>query len=222
MSAKHQLRRRVVAQFSNPTGVGGHVAGWVMGHRRSNLVRNRWAVDLLDPQPAERVLELGCGPGVALAAIAERLVDGAAVGVDHSRVMIGYARRRNADAVAIGRVQLVCARVEDLLPTDSDRQVPGVQVPAFAEPFHAVLAVNSIGFWDEPERHLGALRELMPRGRIALVSQPRCPGATAQASRAAGIELAGLLESAGFTGITSAMLDLDPPVVCVQATTGPP
>ena len=25
--------------------------------------RIRWAVDILDPQPADQVLEIGCGPG---------------------------------------------------------------------------------------------------------------------------------------------------------------
>ena len=46
----------------------GHVAGWIMGRRSSNLKRNHWAVRLLDVGPIDRVIELGCGPGVAIAA----------------------------------------------------------------------------------------------------------------------------------------------------------
>src|SRR5262245_23029898 len=137
MKTKEALRRRVVAQFHHPTGFGGHVAGWVMSHRRSNVERNRWAVDLLDLQPNERLLELGCGPGVALAAIAERVVGGVAVGVDHSAVMISEARRRNAAAVAAGRVQLVCAAVEDLLPVDRSLDRAKTEHPSLAAPFHA-------------------------------------------------------------------------------------
>ena len=84
-----------VAQFHHPTGAVGHVAGWVMGRRSSNVARNRWAVQLLDVQPNERVIELGCGPGVAIAALATRAIRGLVVGVDHSQVMIGQALRRN-------------------------------------------------------------------------------------------------------------------------------
>jgi hypothetical protein len=37
-----------------------------------------------------------------------------------------------------------------------------------------------MGMWREPDEGLKALHRLMrPGGRIAIVSQPRCPGATA-------------------------------------------
>jgi SAM-dependent methyltransferase len=223
MKVNQRLRRAVVAQFHNPTGIGGHVAGWIMGHRPSNLARNRWVVDLLDIQPGERVLELGCGPGVALAAIAGRIVDGVAVGVDHSPIIIRQAQRRNATAVAAGRVQLVCAAVEDLLGADPDGKLAGAEAPPFAEPFHAALAVNTVGMWDQPQQRLAALRHFIhPGGRVALVTQPRCPGATAESTRTAGAELARLLGKAGYTAITSSTLDLDPPAVCVQATATQP
>ena len=80
-----------LAQFHQPTGAVGHVAGWIMGRRSSNVARNRWAVQLLDVQPADRVIELGCGPGVAIAALATRAIRGLVVGVDHSQVMIRQA-----------------------------------------------------------------------------------------------------------------------------------
>jgi len=218
MNVKQRLSRTVIAQFHDPTGVGGHVAGWIMSHRPSNVSRNRWAVDLLDLRPSDRVIELGCGPGVALAAIADRVGNGGAVGVDQSPVMIRHARRRNAAAVAEGRVQLVCARVEDVLATDGGRN-DEIDLGAFAEPFHAALVVNSVGFWDQPDQRLAALRRLMaPAARVALVAQPRCPGADLEASQAAGAGLAGLLDKAGFNGITSDLLELDPPAVCVRAT----
>jgi SAM-dependent methyltransferase len=219
MNVKQRLQRTLVAQFHDPTGVGGHLAGWIMSHRQSNVSRNRWAVGLLGLEPDDRVLELGCGPGVALAAIADRVVRGVAVGVDQSAVMIRQARRRNAAGIAAGRVELVCATFEDLLAVDGERRVAGVDGGPLAEPFDAALAVNNVGFWDQPERRLAALRDLIcPGGRVALVSQPRCPGATADTTRSAGTELAGFLEKAGYTEITSATLDLDPPAVYVQAS----
>lgn len=162
------------------------------------------------------MLELGSGPGVALAALAARVGDdGVVVGVDHSPVMVGQARRRNAAAVAAGRVRLICAPVEQLLDPSSSATPPGLE----AAPFDAMLAVNNVGFWPDPEARLAAARRLLrPGGRIALVSQPRCPGATAATTRSAAAELSGMLERAGYTGIDVATLDLDPPVACVVGT----
>jgi ubiquinone/menaquinone biosynthesis C-methylase UbiE len=191
-----------LAQFHRPTGAAGHVAGWVMGRRPSNVARNRWAARLLDIQPADRVIELGCGPGVALAALAGRATRGLVVGVDHSQVMIRQARRRNRAAVRAGRVRLIHTPVESLSLGD--------------EPFTAALAVNTLGMWPDPVTRLRELARLLrPGGRIALVSQPRCPGATAATSAAAATELARLLAEAGFEHLRTETLDLDPPAACV-------
>jgi SAM-dependent methyltransferase len=197
-----------LAQFHQPTGAVGHVAGWIMGRRSSNVARNRWAVRLLDVQPADRVIELGCGPGVAIAALATRAIRGLVVGVDHSQVMIGQARRRNRAAIRAGRVRLIHAPVESLSISDG--------------PFNAALAVNTVGMWPDPAARLRELARLLrPGGRIALVSQPRCPGATAATSAASASELADLLTEAGFEHLRTEMLDLDPPAACVLGHVAP-
>jgi SAM-dependent methyltransferase len=216
MGMKQRLFHCVVRQFHDPAGPGGHVAGWVMGRRSSNLQRNRWAVKLLDVQPTDRVIELGCGPGVALAALASRATWGLVVGVDHSAVMISQARRRNAAAIDAGRVRLIHAPVERLHLTDGPFNTDG----SFDTdgPFHAALAVNTVGLWPEPTvqiRRVGRL--LRPGGRIALVSQPRCPGATATTSAAAADELATMLSEAGFEELRMETLNLNPPAACVLA-----
>jgi ubiquinone/menaquinone biosynthesis C-methylase UbiE len=85
-----------------------------MGRRSSNVTRNRWAVELLDVQPTDRIIELGCGPGVTIAALAARASHGLVVGVDHSQVMIAQAGRRNKAAMTAGRVRLINASVQHL------------------------------------------------------------------------------------------------------------
>jgi SAM-dependent methyltransferase len=197
-----------IAQFHHPTGAIGHVAGWIMGRRPSNVARNRWAVELLDVQPTDRVIELGCGPGVAVAALATRAIRGLVVGVDQSQVMIRQARRRNRAAIRTGRVRLIHTPVERLSISDG--------------PFDAALAVNTVGMWPDPTARLRELARLLrPGGRIALVSQPRCPGATAATSAAAATELAGLLAEAGFEHHRTELLDLDPPAACVLGRVAP-
>jgi SAM-dependent methyltransferase len=205
MHIPDRLRRRIIAQAHKPAGPLGHVEGWIFGHRPSNVRRNRWAVELLDVKPSDRVIELGCGPGVAVNALAGRATEGLVVGVDHSPVVLRQARRRNADAINAGLVRLIQAPVERLQLADG--------------PFDAALAVNTVGMWAEPVLRLREIgRLLRPGGRIALVSQPRCPGATAATSAAAGDQLAAQLSQAGFENVHIETLGLRPPAVCVLAT----
>jgi ubiquinone/menaquinone biosynthesis C-methylase UbiE len=130
-------------------------------------------------------------------------------GIDHSGVMLRQAARRNAAAIRAGRVTLINASVD---------QLP----PALDGPFDAILAVNSLGFWPAPAERLAELRRrLAPGGRVAIASQPRCPGATADTSRGAAGEIEDLLRGAGFTHLSTETLRLSPPVVCVLASPGP-
>jgi SAM-dependent methyltransferase len=198
------LDRDVIGQGHHPRGAAGRVTGWVFAHRPSNRQRNRWAVALLAVRPADQVLEVGFGPGVAVAALA-RAGAGHVYGVDHSGVMLRQASRRNAGAIRAGRVTLVNAPV-DRLPPELDG------------PFDAILAVNSLGFWPAPAERLAELRRrLAPGGRIAIVSQPRGHGATASTSRSAADEIGNLLRGAGFPRTRTETLPLSPPVTCVLA-----
>jgi ubiquinone/menaquinone biosynthesis C-methylase UbiE len=199
------LIRPVVRQFGSPRGLGGSLAGWVMGHRSSNVRRNEWVVETLALQPTDRVLEVGFGPGIAIRALARAVPEGRVHGVDASPVMLRQASRRNGDAITAGVVHLACASVDAL--------------PHFDEPFDAIVAVNTVGFWPDPVARLAELRNRLRRGgRIAVASQPRCPGATAETSREAARSIEHQLAQAGFTVARTQTLDLDPPVVCVIAT----
>jgi ubiquinone/menaquinone biosynthesis C-methylase UbiE len=201
---KQRVISTVVRQFGHPRGIAGRVVGWVMAHRRSNQQRNRWVVSLLDVQPTDRLLEIGFGPGVAIAELAGRATRGRVYGIDHSEVMLQQAGRRNAAAIRAHRVHLAHASVD--------------QLPSFDDPLDAVLAVNSVGFWPAPVERLRQLRRLLrPGGRIALATQPRCPGATRTTTARAAQDLQDLLTQAGFSQVRAETLGLDPPVACVLA-----
>ncbi|GAB3981491.1 class I SAM-dependent methyltransferase [Actinoallomurus acanthiterrae] len=204
IAAVRALDHDVIGQAHRPRGAAGSVNGWVFAHRPSNRQRNRWVVSLLGVRPADQVLEIGFGPGVAIAELV-RAGAGHVYGIDHSGVMLRQASRRNAAAIRAGRVTLINASAD---------QLP----PALDGPFDAILAVNSLGFWPAPAERLAELRRrLAPGGRIAIASQPRCPGATADTSRSAAREIEDLLRDAGFTHLSTQTLPLSPPVVCVLA-----
>jgi len=209
IAAVRVLDHDVVGQAHHPRGAAGRVTAWEMAHRPSNRQRSGWVVSLLGVQPADQVLEIGFGPGLAVAALV-RAGAGHVYGIDHSGVMLRQASRRNAAAIRAGRVTLIRASVD---------QIP----PAFDGPFDAILAVNSLAFWPAPTRRLAELRRrLAPGGRIAIASQPRCPGATADTSRSAAREIEDLLTDAGFTHMRTETLRLSPPVACVLATSPDP
>ena len=122
--------------------------------------RIAWALELLAPARGERLLEIGCGPGVAAA---ELVAAGCEVtALDRSAKAIAAAAARLG-----GRAQLICGALET------------ADLPAAA--FDAVLAINVNLFWTADGVGFAAVRRtLVPGGRLALVFD--APG-EAQAQR---------------------------------------
>ncbi len=101
-------------------------------------------VELLDPRPGERILDLGCGDG----ALTKRLEASGAtvVGVDASPSMVDEARRRGVDAHV--------ARAEAL---------------PFEAEFDAVFSNAALHWVPEAEQVLACIRRaLRPGGRVAV------------------------------------------------------
>ena len=202
-----ELRQRVTAavraQFGRPTGFWGRAAGLLMAHRTSNRRRNAWAVSLLDVRPEDRVLEIGFGPGIAIRELGRLARKGYVCGIDHSELMLRRAKRLNAEGLRRGVVDLRLGSVDEL--------------PAFDALFDKILAVNAMLFWSEsdPVARLAELRRLLrPGGLIAVVYQPRGPGATDETSAARGREIAATLIRAGFSEVRLETMRLKPAVVC--------
>lgn len=142
--------------------------------------RITWAVDQL-PRP-ERVLEVGCGSGHALALICARFPDARATGIDRSAAQVERARARCREHITAGRA-LVERRTLDEAPA------------AYGAVFDAVLAVNVNAFWATPAPGFASLARLLrPGGRAFLVYEPPA------ASRADALRrgLAALADGHGF------------------------
>lgn len=196
---KQSMMAAGYAQFGRPTGMWGRAAALLMTHRPSNRKRNAWAVSLLDVQRGDRVLELGFGPGLAISQLSRSA--GYVCGLDHSELMLRWAKRRNAGGIRRGVVDLRLGSVDEL--------------PAFDAPFDRILTVNSMLFWSEPVARLTELRGLLrPGGLIAVAHQPREPGATDETSAAKGREIAAALDEAGFSDVRLQTMRSKPAVVC--------
>jgi ubiquinone/menaquinone biosynthesis C-methylase UbiE len=127
--------------------------------------RLRATVDGLGLRPGERVLEIGCGHGVAATFVCE--AGARLTAVDRSPKMIAAARRRNAAWVEAGTAEFLVASLEDL--DLGDRR------------FDTILAVRVGLFHREPARARAlASPWLAPGGRIvAAFDEPRVAGRSA-------------------------------------------
>jgi ubiquinone/menaquinone biosynthesis C-methylase UbiE len=70
-------------------------------------------VEQLGIRPDDRVLEIGCGHGVAATLVCERLERGRMTAIDRSWKMIEAAARRNAAYVEAGKAEFLVADIED-------------------------------------------------------------------------------------------------------------
>jgi ubiquinone/menaquinone biosynthesis C-methylase UbiE len=121
--------------------------------------RLRAIVDALGIDPDDRVLEIGCGHGVAATFVCERLRGGRLTALDRSPKMIEAARRRNAEHVEAGRAEFLVAALEDM--ELGDRR------------FDKIFAVRVGLFHREPERARAlAERWLAPGGTLTAVFDP--------------------------------------------------
>ena len=119
--------------------------------------RLRAIVEELGLQPGERVLEIGCGHGVAATFVCE--AGGRLTAVDRSPKMVEAAARRNAAWVEAGTAEFLVGSLE-ALELDERR-------------FDTIFAVRVGLFHREPERARAlAERWLAPGGRVVSVFDP--------------------------------------------------
>src|SRR3954465_9525353 len=108
-----------------------------------------WAGDTLGGRAGDHLLEVGCGHGVAISLVCERLTTGTITAIDRSSKMIEMAARRNREHVDAGRAVLEAVALEEA--DLGDRR------------FDKVFAFNVAPFWLQPKAALGAVREHLAR-----------------------------------------------------------
>ena len=153
MKVNMTLLQRFMQNHAHPQGKMGKLVAWRLA--KVNRQANAWAVDLLAIQPDDHVLEIGFGPGTAVAQLAALAYQGRVCGVDSSAVMLQTASRRNAATIAAGRVELRLAGIERLPYPDAS--------------FAKALAVQVLNYLPDPLSGLREVRRVLkPGGWVAL------------------------------------------------------
>ncbi len=178
------------AQYRQPTGLIGRWIGSKMA--KQHQPEMLWTIDVLDVQPADHILEIGFGPGIAVEEAARRASNGFVAGIDFSQTMVAAALKRN-------RGSNVDLRLGD-----------AAQLPFADNAFNKVFSIHSIYFWPDPVAVLAEIhRVLKPDGRLVLTVLPKGKwnpenpelAGTPQCKPYTGDELKRLLAKAGFNDL---------------------
>ena len=181
-------------QLGHPRGPLGRIMARLL--RRNNARLNLWMVELLNVAPGDRVLEVGFGPGVALAALLAHATDGFVAGIDASELMVRQARARHGAAIAAGRLEI--------------RHGDASSLPYAEATFDKACGAHVIYFWPDPVATLRELRRVLrPGGTLALGYQERehAPRISVRGLSQAGARLYGpgeveqVVRAAGFTDV---------------------
>jgi len=199
------LKSYIVGQFRKPTGLLGALAGRIMANRPSNRQRNAATVALMDLVSDSRVLEIGCGPGLALELCTGIVTGGRIVGLDHSATMIRQAEKRIKKAGHRGRVEFFLGGAERLAQ--------------WTDAFDRVYSLNVVQFIADKPALFAAIRAaLAPGGRVFTTYQPRVSNDPTAASAEMALRLEAVLNEAGFVGIERHDIAVEgEPAFCISA-----
>lgn len=144
------LAKSLARQLAEPQGLAGSLCGAAMD--LANRAPLKMAVDLLQPDFGETVLDAGCGTGAASVEILRRAAC-SIIGVDRSATMIHRARTRMARISGGASVRLHQSTLENL--------------PCAPRSIDSALALNILYFCAEDSGMIAAIRKaLRPKGRL--------------------------------------------------------
>ena len=141
-------------QARKPTGlIGRYLMTKIFNDGNADL--NSFAMDMLELESSDRVLEIGFGPGKLINQMAAITTEGVVEGIDFSEVMLKQASRANKQHISDGKVRLQKGECKSL--------------PFENESFNKLCSINTLYFWKDPDKYLIEMfRVMKPGGIIAI------------------------------------------------------
>ncbi|WP_025141656.1 class I SAM-dependent methyltransferase [Pedobacter jeongneungensis] len=145
--------KNIAKQLSCPEGEHGIKTGEMM--HASNLGMTSSAIDALNLQNHDIVLEIGHGNGGHIAQLLSKAENLKYYGADISETIIAEAEKINQDLVDKGIVHF--------------KLTDGSNLPFEDNQFNKIFTVNTIYFWSNPSEYLKEIkRVLKPNGVLAI------------------------------------------------------
>jgi SAM-dependent methyltransferase len=165
------------------------------------------ALDLLDPQPGERILDVGCGEGTLTRQIVER---GATVlGIDNSPEMVEAARAGGIDALLLDAADMQFFAEFDAAFSNATLHWVLAKEQAARAIFRALKPGGRFAGEMGGEGNLASLREALDE---ELIIRGYAPPVEASNWYASPEEFASVYEAAGFAEIDARLIERPTPV----------
>ncbi len=150
------MMKRMIRNAGKPQGFWGSMMIRKMNRGHSRLTA--WGLEQVGFRPGDKVLDIGCGGGKAVARIAAQVPQSQVWGIDYAPLSVKRAKKENQKEIAAGRVTIVEGSVSHLPFGD------GV--------FDVATAIETVYFWPDPPGDLREIRRVLkPGGRLAVVCE---------------------------------------------------
>lgn len=124
----------------------------------SHYAMTGWALEHLEFKKDDRILDIGCGGGMTLHRMAEKVPEGHLTGIDYSDVSVKKSSELNKELIAGGKMEILEGSVEKLPFEDNS--------------FDKIVTVESFYFWPNPKENLKEVRRVLKEGgRFLLVAE---------------------------------------------------
>ncbi|MEH3115332.1 class I SAM-dependent methyltransferase [Pedobacter terrae] len=137
--------KNIAKQLSCPEGEHGVKTGEMM--QASNIGMTSSAINALDLQKNETVLEIGAGNGGHIAQLLSQAENLHYFGADISATIIAEAEKINRDLIPAGKVHF---KLSD-----------GITLPFDENRFDKIFTVNTIYFWQNPGKYLAEIKRTL-------------------------------------------------------------
>ena len=152
----------VVNQVRKPTRWVGQFFVWMMNMSHSALTN--WGLKHVVIGQRFTILDVGCGGGRTIQKLAAMASEGNVYGVDYARGSVAASRKKNAELIKSGRVDI--------------RQAAVSQLPFSTDSFDLVTAVETQYYWPELANDMReVLRVLKPGGTLIVIAESYRNGA---------------------------------------------
>lgn len=143
-------------QVRKPTRWLGRPFAWLMNSSHSNLTD--WGLTHVAIEKQFTILDVGCGGGRTIQKLAAAATEGKVFGIDYAAGSVGVSRRKNAQLIASGHVEIQRASVSKLpFPDDT---------------FDLVAAVETQYYWPDMINDMKEiLRVLKPGGSLIVIAE---------------------------------------------------